>query len=90
MVYTVKNRCIEEPDLPYEDGAVTLYLYTKGTKENPPEELRELLRYMENSTAENAVTDGLKELHRMVTEVKHDGETGDRKQKRRMKKDRKE
>ena len=32
MVYTVKNKCLEEPEMEYEDGAATLFLYTKGTK----------------------------------------------------------
>ena len=54
----------------------TLFLYTKGTKGDPPRELRELLRYMEDSTEENAGSEGLKTLHRMVTEVKRDGEVG--------------
>ena len=76
MVYTIRNCCVEEPDLPYEDGAETLFLYTKGTKGDPPQELRELLRYMEDSTEENARSEGLKALHRMVTEVKRDGEVG--------------
>ena len=76
MVYTIRNCCVEEPDLPYEDGAETLFLYTKGTKGNPSQELRDLLQYMENSTAENARSEGLKALHRMVTEVKRDGEVG--------------
>ena len=76
MVYTIRNCCVEEPDLPYEDGAETLFLYTKGTKGDPPGELRELLRYMEDSTEENARSEGLKALHRMVTEVKRDGEVG--------------
>ena len=76
MVYTIRNCCIEEPDLPYEDGAETLFLYTKGTKGDPPKELRELLQYMEDSTEENARSEGLKALHRMVTEVKRDGEVG--------------
>ena len=31
---------------------------------------------MENSTAENARSEGLKALHRMVTEIKRDGEVG--------------
>ena len=30
--YTIKNRCLEEPEMDYEDGAVTLVLYTRGTK----------------------------------------------------------
>ena len=76
MVYTIQNGCVEEPDMPYEDGAKTLFLYTKGTKGNPPEELCQLLRYMENSIVENAKTEGLGELHKMVTAVKCDGEVG--------------
>lgn len=56
MVYTVKNRCVEEPDMPYEDGVKTLYLYTRGTKGSPTEELKSLLCYMEKSTEENAYT----------------------------------
>ena len=52
------------------------FLCTKGTKGDPPRELRELLRYMEDSTEENAGPEGLKTLHRMVTEVKRDGEVG--------------
>lgn len=76
MVYTVKNKCIEEPDMPYDDGAVSLFLYTKGEKGNPPEELQSLLHYMENSIEENAGTDSLKVFHHMVTAVKNDGEVG--------------
>ena len=45
-------------------------------KIDAPRELRELLRYMEDSTEENARSEGLKALHRMVTEVKRDGEVG--------------
>lgn len=45
MVYTVKNSCVEVPALPYEDGARTIFLYTKGTEGNPPEELFLLARY---------------------------------------------
>lgn len=76
MVYTVKNKCIEESDMPYDDGAVSLFLYTKGKKGNPPEELKSLLHYMENSIEENAGTDSLKVFHHMVTAVKNDGEVG--------------
>lgn len=74
MIYTVGNRCLEEPDMPYDDGAKTLFLYTKGTEGNPTEELRELLRYMENTEAKNAQSDALKEIHHMVEEVKQDSE----------------
>ena len=76
MVYTIGNRCLEVPELPYEDGARTVFLYTKGTEGDPPEEVRQLARYMEHSTAENARSSGLARLHQMVTEVKSDREVG--------------
>ena len=76
MVYTVRKCCVEAPELSYDDGETTIYLYTKGTQGRPEEELKDLLRYMENSTEENARTDSLKELHRMVRAVKSDGEVG--------------
>ncbi len=74
MVYTIGNKCEEVLDMPYDDGAKTLFLYTKGTKGNPPQELRELLHYMEKTTEENAVNRSLKEIHNMVTQVKQDRE----------------
>ena len=76
MVYTIKNRCVEEPDLPNEDGAWKIFLYTKGTKGEPAEELKQLARYMEHSTAENAQSAGLARLHEMVAKVKSDREVG--------------
>lgn len=76
MVYTVRNGCVEAPDLPYEDGARTIFLYTKGSEGDPPEDLRLLVRYMEHSTAENAQSEGLARLHKMVSEVKADREVG--------------
>ena len=76
MIYTISSKCEEIPDLPYDDGAKTLFLYTKGTEGNPPEKLKKLLRYMEHSSAENADTQDLRELHEMVTEVKCDRKVG--------------
>ncbi|MDE6700158.1 MAG: Rpn family recombination-promoting nuclease/putative transposase, partial [Acetatifactor sp.] len=76
MVYTIKNGCIEMPELSYEDGARTIFLYTKGTEGNPPEDLRELLYYMEHTSEENAKTEDLQRLHEMVTAVKHDRKVG--------------
>lgn len=75
MVYTVKNHCVEEPELEYEDGASTLFLNTKGTKGSQNEDLKQLLRYMEDSRFKNAVNADLKEVHRMVEIVKADSET---------------
>ena len=74
MVYTIRNACEEVPSLPYDDGAKTIFLYTKGTEGNPSEELLQLLHYMEHTKEETAVNDSLKELHQMVNVVKHDRE----------------
>lgn len=40
MVYTIQNKCVEEPDMPYADGALSIFLYTRGTEGNPPQEPR--------------------------------------------------
>ena len=72
--YTIKNTCIEAPEMPYEDGAQTIVLYTKGKNGDISEELRQFLIYMENTTKENAVNEELKEIQEMVDTVKQDGE----------------
>lgn len=73
--YTIRNMCVEEPEMPYDDGAQTTILYTKGTKDdNISEELRQFLNYMENTTQTNAVNDTLKDIQKMVDIVKRDVE----------------
>ena len=72
--YTIKNMCVEDPDIPYEDGACTIVLYTKGTQGDIPEDLRQFLDYMEHTNTDHAITDTLKELQQMVDTVKQDGE----------------
>ncbi len=74
MVYTVKNRCVEEPDMEYEDGACTLFLYTKGTEGCPGEKLGQLLHYMEDTVPENAVNNDLQTIQQMVEKVRKDSE----------------
>lgn len=74
MVYTVQSGCREEPDMPYEDGAKTLFLYTGGTRGIPSEELRQMLAYFSCSTEENACNEELREIHRMLSRVRQDEE----------------
>ena len=74
MVYTIRSKCEEIPDLPYDDGARTVFLYTKGTEGNPPKSLKQFLHYMEHPTEENAVTEALHSIHQMVSQVVHDKE----------------
>lgn len=72
MIYTIQNTCLEVPQLVYDDGAKTLFLYTKGKKGNPSNGLRELLRYMENTKQENVKNDDLQAIHNMVKVIKQD------------------
>ena len=74
MIYTLQTCCKEEPDMEYDDGAATLFFYTKGKVGTVSEELRKLLNYMEESSAENADSDTLREIHRMVETVRYDKE----------------
>lgn len=74
IIYTVKNQCLEEPTLIYDDGALNLFLYVKGKKGAISKKLKELLHYMENTTRNNAVNDSLQELHSMVDQIKHNKE----------------
>ncbi|MCD8015563.1 MAG: Rpn family recombination-promoting nuclease/putative transposase [Lachnospiraceae bacterium] len=70
VVYTIRNMCQEEPGMPYDDGARTLFLYTKGTRGRSTKKLRELLHYMEDTTEANAVNPSLRKIHNMVKAIK--------------------
>ena len=74
MIYTIRNQYVENPELPYDDGARTIFLYTKGKKGRDNESLSQLLDYMENTTRENAVTEELEDIQEMVDVVKEDAE----------------
>ena len=74
MIYTIRNHCVENPELPYEDGARTIFLSTKGRKGRDNESLSQLLDYMENTTRENAVSEELEAIQEMVDVVKEDAE----------------
>lgn len=72
MMYTVKNRCMEEPEMEYDDGALNLFLYTKGKIGAVSQELKELLHYLEYTTWQNAVNNSLKEIQTMVDKIKYE------------------
>ena len=61
MVYTFQKRCIEAPELVYNDGVTSLYFNTTGTK-GGSEELKNFLEYLEKSEPEKAVTSATQEL----------------------------
>ena len=66
MVYTVKNQCVEDSTVSYEDGAVKIFLYTRGTEGNPGKNLIDMLKYIEESTEENIVNQDIERIHNMV------------------------
>lgn len=74
MFYTIENKCKELPELPYDDGAKTIFLYTRGTEGKPKEQLKDLLTYMENSCDGNVTNESLKKIHKMMKRVKSDEE----------------
>lgn len=69
MVYTIKNTCLEVPQMCYNDGVTILYFNTKGT-EGGPESLKNFLNYLEESTDSNVVDEATKEAHEYVTHIK--------------------
>lgn len=75
-LYTIRNRCLEAPELLYEDGVTTMIFNTKGTKGNISIEAKQLLRYFADSVEENAVNDDLKKIHQMVIRIKKDSDKG--------------
>ena len=72
MVYTIKNQCIEDSSVKYEDGATKIYLYTRGTQGNPSQELRDMLQYIEQSVADNVKNQSIAAIHDIVSGVKKD------------------
>jgi predicted transposase/invertase (TIGR01784 family) len=76
MLYTIERRCVEEPDMPYNDGSKTLYLYAYGKKEIPSQELADMLKYMAESTKENVVNSNLKDIQGMMDDIKMDTQKG--------------
>lgn len=75
MLYTIKNSCIEKPELHYEDGVRFLYFNTRG-KYGGNEAIANMLRYIEQSTNENAVDDATIEVASYVERLKKKQELG--------------
>jgi len=74
MVYTVQNQCIEDSRVRYEDGAKKIFLYTKGVEGNPSQELRDMLKYIEETTADNVTNSTIAAVDNLVSKVKHSRE----------------
>lgn len=70
MLYTIKNRCLEELDMPYEDGNTTLFLYAYGNKDIPSQKLADMLEYFVESSEENAKRADLDSIHQMIEDIR--------------------
>ena len=70
VLYTVRNRCLEEPDMPYEDRMYTLFLYTDGEQCDLPADLIHLLKFIKSTTKENSVNTDLETIYHMVEDMK--------------------
>ncbi len=70
MMYTVRNRCVEVPELEYDDGLQFLYFYTKGQK-GGSQGIKNMLTYFQNSDSKNAVDDATKMMDAYVKKVKN-------------------
>lgn len=74
MMYTVKRHCVEEPDMPYDDGDLTYFLYAYGTKGIPSQELKDMLLFLVDSSEENAKNEDLRAVRAMMDEIKQNSE----------------
>ncbi len=71
MQYHFHNMCEEDTSIPYPDGLDFYYFITKSAEAFTDDtELCALLKYIQNSTQENATTPLTQELHKYVTKIK--------------------
>lgn len=76
MVYTIKNSCVEDLAIPYDDGARKIFLYTKGKEGNPSQKLSDMLKYIEKTTNNNVTNQDIESIQQLVERVKRKKEVG--------------
>ncbi|MCD8363553.1 MAG: hypothetical protein LUC98_11470 [Lachnospiraceae bacterium] len=78
--YTFEPVCREVPECRLEDGAVRIFLNTRGENEDEvPAELVEFLHYVENTTdqeAQRSDSERIRRIHDRVKEVRQNEEVG--------------
>lgn len=77
-MYTFRMKCDEQPELDLADGAVRLFLNTRGTNGNEvSEELIELLKYMEHTdeaTSASCISTRIHEMQKKIEAIKSNEE----------------
>ena len=78
--YTFEEVCRECPDLKLDDGAVRIFINTKGTnREDFSQEFINFMKYLENTTDENAEKSGserIKKIHEKVCRIRKSEKAG--------------
>lgn len=77
--YTFEGRCRECPDLRLEDGAVRIFINTKGTnKESFSQEFLDFMEYIGKTTDENAAVGGerIGRIHETVKRIRRSEKAG--------------
>lgn len=78
--YTFEEVCRECPDLKLDDGAVRIFINTKGTnREDFSQEFLNFMKYLENTTDENAEKSGserIKKIHEKVCRIRKSEKAG--------------
>ncbi len=75
MIYLVKNVVEDLPEIEYNEDILKIFLYTDGILDGN-EQLKNLLRYISDSTEENASDNELQQLHDEVQIIKHQKDIG--------------
>lgn len=78
--YTFEMQCKEIPSLTLSDGAVRIFLNTRGTDDSGvTNELKELLRYIEHTTdevSESCKSERIHNMHERISKIKSSEEFG--------------
>lgn len=69
MQYTIRNACVEVPELNYDDELQFLYFYTGGHK-GGSSRIRAMLKYIQQSIPENVTDTATKKLHDYVEQIR--------------------
>ena len=81
LYYEAGTHLLTHPDVPYDDGVRRIYLYTKGDLPGNAGEydrkLRNLLRYINESTEANVIDDNTRRLDEIVRVTKSKGTVED-------------
>lgn len=75
MLYTIRNECVEVPELVYNDGVCIMYFNTVGHK-GGSKALKTFLNFLENTTDSNVIDEATKNALDCVEVIRSNYRTG--------------